>query len=100
MAGQLDPYPPNARALTHLNVNLERPAILTPFTEFAAAIIGEFGSSPDALVDVLTGVIAPLGRLPFEIPRSMAAVLASKSDLANDTVDPVFPAGFGLSITE
>ena len=46
--------------------------------------------------DVLSGAVAPLGRLPFEIPRSMDAVRASASDVANDTVDPVFEHGFGL----
>ncbi|HMQ66022.1 MAG TPA: glycoside hydrolase family 3 N-terminal domain-containing protein [Arachnia sp.] len=76
--------------------NLERPAILTPLTQFASAIVGEFGSGAAAVVDVLSGAVAPLGRLPFEIPRSMDAVRASASDVANDTVDPVFEHGFGL----
>lgn len=76
--------------------NLERPAILTPITEFASAIVAEFGSGSAAVVDVLGGTIAPLGRLPFEVPRSMDAVRASASDVANDTVDPVFAYGSGL----
>jgi beta-glucosidase len=65
-------------------------------TQFASAIVGEFGSGAAAVVDVLSGAVAPLGRLPFEIPRSMDAVRASASDVANDTVDPVFEHGFGL----
>ena len=36
------------------------------------------------------------GRLPFEVPRSADAVRASRSDVANDTVDPLYPAGAGL----
>ncbi len=80
-----------------VNPNLERPALLAPFTEFATAIVADFGCSPAALVDVLTGEIAPLGRLPFEIPRSPVAVLASRSDVANDTADPVYSEGTGLS---
>ena len=79
-----------------LDVNLERPGIVTPFTEFAGAIVADVGCSDAALVDVLTGQVAPLGVLPFEIPRSMEAVLAAQTDVANDTEDPIYPAGAGL----
>ncbi|GAA3716324.1 glycoside hydrolase family 3 N-terminal domain-containing protein [Microlunatus aurantiacus] len=80
-----------------IDANLERPAILTPFTEFAAAILTDVGASPAALVDVLSGTVAPQGRLPFEIPRSTAAVRASQSDVADDSQDPLFPHGAGLT---
>jgi beta-glucosidase len=54
------------------------------------------GASSAALVDVLTGAIAPLGSLPFEIPRSTAAVRDSLSDVPNDSVDPLYEHGAGL----
>ena len=73
--------------------NLERPAILTPFVEFASAILADVGASPAACVDVVTGAIAPRGRLPFEIPRSTGAVRDSRSDVANDTADPLYRTG-------
>lgn len=76
-----------------IDANLERPAILTPVAEFAAAILTDVGASPGALVDVLSGSIEPRGRLPFEVPRSPAAVLASRSDVADDTEDPLFAHG-------
>ena len=79
-----------------VDLNLERPALLAPFTEFATAIVADFGCSPAALVDALTGEIPPTGVLPFEIPRSLVAVLASRPDVANDTADPVYPEGAGL----
>jgi beta-glucosidase len=79
-----------------VDANLERPAILTPFTEFAAAILTDVGASPAALVDVLTGAIPPLGSLPFEVPRSADAVRASQPDVADDTEDPLFVHGAGL----
>lgn len=82
-----------------IDANLERPAILTQLTEFAAAILADVGATPAALVDVLTGAIPPQGRLPFEVPRSMDAVRASRSDVANDTEHPVFPAETGLRYT-
>ena len=78
-----------------VNVNLERPAIVTPFTEFASALLADVGCSPAALVDVLIGRIPPAGALPFEIPRSVEAVLAAQTDVANDSEDPAYPAGAG-----
>ena len=79
-----------------LNPNLERPAILTPLADCAAAIVADFGSSPDAVVDALTGSVPPLGALPFEIPRSMDAVRSSAPDVPDDTADPLYPARHGL----
>jgi beta-glucosidase len=77
--------------------NLERPAILTPFVDFASAILTEVGASSAACVDIVTGAITPRGRLPFEIPRSTGAIRDSQSDVANDTADPLYPSGAGLS---
>jgi len=63
-----------------------------------AAIIGNFGISSTALLEVLFGKFKPEGKLPFEIPRSMAAVEASREDVPFDTENPVFRFGHGLSI--
>ncbi|HSX96260.1 MAG TPA: hypothetical protein VLG91_02495 [Streptomyces sp.] len=38
------------------------------------------------------------GRLPFELPRSMAAVAASRPDVPDGTEDPVVPYGHGLTL--
>ncbi|WP_369146483.1 glycoside hydrolase family 3 protein [Streptomyces sp. R44] len=79
-------------------VNLERPAVLPEIAEHAAALIADYGASDEALLDVAFGRAKAEGRLPFELPRSMAAVEASRPDVPNDTVDPVFPHGHGLEI--
>ncbi|HEU5485344.1 MAG TPA: glycoside hydrolase family 3 N-terminal domain-containing protein [Microlunatus sp.] len=79
-----------------IDANLERPAILTPFTEFAAAILTDVGASGAALVDAITGEIEPIGSLPFEVPRSVDAVRKTDSDVADGTDQPVFPHGAGL----
>lgn len=81
---------------TVLDVFLDRPAVLTPFIDVAAAIVANYGASPTAVLDVLTGVDRPRGSLPFDLPRSMAAVVASKADVPFDTVDPLFRFGHGL----
>ena len=87
------------RLPTILVVTLNRPAILTPLVEAVDALLVEFGIADDILLEVLTGERAAEGRLPFELPRSMAAIEASNPDVANDTADPLFPAGWGLSLS-
>jgi len=79
-----------------VDVYLDRPAILGPLAEHAAAIIVNYGCAPDCLLDVLFGTAEPQGRLPFELPRSMAAVEASLPDLPGGAADPLYPHGFGL----
>lgn len=72
--------------------------MIPEIAERAAALIADYGAEDSALLDVAFGRAVPEGRLPFELPRSMAAVEASRPDVPNDTVDPVFPYGHGLSL--
>ncbi|WP_420488862.1 glycoside hydrolase family 3 protein [Microbacterium cremeum] len=83
---------------TVVDVFLDRPAILAPIVEAAHAVVADWGASPAALLDVLTGAAEAKGRLPFDIPRSMAAVEASRPDVPFDTADPLFRFGHGLSL--
>lgn len=87
-----------AHAPLVLVVHLERPAILTPLVDVAGTIVGEYGASDEAVARVLFGESEPLGHLPFELPRSMAAVAASRPDVPNDTEDPLFAYRHGLRI--
>ncbi|WP_164701625.1 glycoside hydrolase family 3 protein [Modestobacter sp. KNN46-3] len=87
-----------ARVPMVLDVMLDRPAVLTPFDGVVAALTATFGTSDAALLDALTGRIAPCGRLPFELPRSMDAVRASRSDVPSDTADPLYPHGHGFDL--
>ena len=77
-------------------VDLDRPAIVTPLTEHAHALIASFGASDDALVDVLSGRARPEGKLPFDLPASMEAVVAQRSDVAHDIAHPLYRFGYGL----
>lgn len=87
-----------ARVPVVLDVTLERPAILADLDDAVTALVGSYGASDAALLDALTGRIAPRGRLPFELPRSMAAVEASRPDVPSDTEDPLYPHGHGLTV--
>lgn len=81
---------------TIVDVYLDRPAVLPELADQAAALFGSYGSSDEAFLDVVFGVAEPEGSLPFDLPRSMAAVTASRSDVPFDTADPVFRFGHGL----
>ncbi|PAK25670.1 beta-glucosidase [Streptomyces sp. alain-838] len=82
---------------TVIDVYLDRPAVVTRLAESAAALVANFGVQGPALLEVLFGASSPRGRLPFDLPRSDAAVTESASDLPFDTKEPVFRFGFGLS---
>jgi beta-glucosidase len=79
-------------------IDLDRPAILTNVSDKADALLGLFGASDAALLDVVLGRVKPLGRLPVELPRSMTAVESQRPDLANDSKAPLYPVGAGLSL--
>ncbi len=83
---------------TVVDVLADRPPILTPIVDTAVAVTVNWGASGAALLDVLSGVVSARGRLPFDLPRSMAAVEASRPDVPFDTADPLFRFGHGLEL--
>jgi beta-glucosidase len=85
-----------AEVPTVLVVHLDRAAVLPEVIAASDAALGDFGATDTALLPILFGEVAPEGRLPMELPSSMAAVEASREDVPNDTRDPLFPAGHGF----
>ena len=78
-------------------VHLDRPAILTELAGACGAVVGTFGASPAAILDLVFGAFAPGGKLPFELPSSMDAVRRQRSDVPCDSEQPLFPLGHGLT---
>ena len=78
-------------------VNLERPAVITEIAAASSAVVGTFGASPEAILDVVFGRFSPHGKLPFELPSSQAAADKQLSDVPFDSESPLFPFGHGLS---
>lgn len=81
---------------TIVDIKLERPAAIPEIAEHAAALFGSYGSTSEAFLNVVLGDASPEGALPFDLPRSDAAVKASREDTPFDTKDPVFKFGHGL----
>jgi beta-glucosidase len=86
-----------AKKQTVLVMNLERPGVFTELNAAAKAVIGDFSSQDDIILDLIYGKFKPGGKLPFEIPSSMAAVEAQAEDLPYDSKSPLYPFGHGLS---
>lgn len=80
-----------------IDVALDRPAILTPLLPIATALTVSFGTSAAAWLDAITARIPPRGRLPLDLPRSMAQVRAHPEDVPG-LDDPLFGRGWGLRI--
>ena len=81
-------------------VDLNRPAILEEINSLSQGLIGVFGVLDETVLDVVFGDFNPSGKLPFDIPSSMKEVEEQKSDVPDDTVNPTFKYGYGLSYSE
>lgn len=79
-----------------VDVYLDRPVVLTEIAAAATALCVNYGASDAAFLDIITAKAAPEGKLPFDLPRSMSAVVASRTDVAFDTENPLFGFGHGL----
>lgn len=77
--------------------HLDRPAVLTDIEALATDLVLEFGTSDDAILDVLTGDAACRGRTPFSLPKSMEHVRKRKWDRPGDDRDPLHPMGFSAT---
>lgn len=82
---------------TVIVIDLDRPAVIPELVNAAAGLIGVFGASDAVILDLIFGNASPTGKLPFEMPSSMDAVLAQLTDVPADSADPLFPLGFGLT---
>ena len=87
----------DAGAVTIAVPQLSRPLVLGNVVENSDAVLAAYGVSDEALLNVVTGEAAPGGRLPFELPSTMAAVAAQLPDVPNDSASPLFAYGFGLA---
>ena len=77
--------------------DLNRPAILNEANEKSLGLIGTFGVQDRVILETVFGDNNPTGKLPFEMPSSMEEVLDQNPDVPDDTANPIFSFGHGLS---
>ncbi len=77
-----------------VDVTCDRPPILTPLLDVVSALTVSYGTGDAPFAESITGRVAPRGRLPFDLPRSMADVRAHPEDQPGFD-DPLFPFGHG-----
>ena len=82
---------------TVVNIYLDRPAVIPEITKVSKALIADYGASDKSVCEVLFGNSSPEGKLPFELPSSMEAVLQQETDVPYDSKNPLFDFGFGLT---
>ncbi|MGX1675566.1 glycoside hydrolase family 3 protein [Streptomyces sp. NPDC055400] len=81
---------------TVVAIHLERPAVIPEIAEHAAALLAVYGTSDEALLDVLFGRVRPEGKLPFQLPRSVREVEQGRPDIPQESMNPLFRFGAGL----
>ncbi|WP_313452097.1 glycoside hydrolase family 3 protein [Brevundimonas sp.] len=79
---------------TIVSVYLDRPAVLTQVKPLATVLIGEFGASDAAVLDVVLGRARAEGTLPFALPASMDQVRAQDPARPDDLGGPLYPLGY------
>ena len=85
---------------TVISIDFRQPYVIDSESNIleAGGILATFGVSDEAIMDVVTGKFAPVGKLPFALAKSMKAIIEQNPDapgyLERDTL---FPFGFGLT---
>lgn len=84
-------------------ISLHNPMVMAELEPYADAILLEYGVSPQAVSDVLTGDFVPEGLLPVQLPADMDTVEEQCEDVAfdmecyRDSQGNVYDFGFGLN---
>ena len=77
-------------------INLQRPAVIPDINKFTKALIADFSSQDNVILDLIMGKFKPTGKLPFELPSSMEEVLKQSEDMPYDTKNPLYKFGAGI----
>jgi beta-glucosidase len=91
-----------SRVPTVVAVDLDRAAVLTVLNDALRqsprnALFGLFGASDAVLLDLVSGRARPQGHLPFELPSSAQAVAEQHPARADDSRNPLYRRGAGLT---
>tara|TARA_B110000285_G_C15116805_1_gene614603 strand:+ start:337 stop:2277 length:1941 start_codon:yes stop_codon:yes gene_type:complete len=76
---------------------MERPPVIPEINAATAALIADFDSENEVIIEMIFGEFKPTGHLPFEVPSSVEAVEKQKEDVPYDSENPLYSFGFGLT---
>lgn len=84
-----------AKKPTVLVINYTNPWVIDEIysstTKNIKAVLATFGTTNDALLDIVTGKFKPSGRMPFSTPISEEAAQTQKSDVPGYMEGPQYP---------
>lgn len=85
-------------------IGFHRPSIVAEFEKYADAIFIDYGIEDEVLMELITGVRVPGGKLPYTIPLDMATVELHHEDMDDlnpylDSDGNLYQFGFGLLYT-
>lgn len=76
----------SAKKPTLLAINYTNPWVVEELynanTPMVKGVLATFGTTLEALLDIVSGAAKPVGKMPFSTPRSAAAVTAQKADVS------------------
>lgn len=84
-------------------VRVKNPMVMAELEPYADAILTEYGVSPKAVLDVITGRYTPTALLPLQMPANMDTVERQAEDVAFDmecycdSEGHVYDFGFGMN---
>jgi beta-glucosidase len=84
-------------------VDVSNPMLFNEFEKDMSAIIVHFGSTTQALLDIISGSCEPSGLLPFQMPANMATVERQQEDVSydlechKDTEGHLYDFSYGLN---
>jgi len=78
-------------------MNINRPAIIPEINKASKALIADFDCQDEIIAELIFGKFKPTGKLPIEIPSSVAAVEKQFEDTPYDSENPLYKFGHGLS---
>ena len=85
---------------TVVAINYTNPWVIEEIAGNAQTILATFGTTPEALLDIIAGKFNPTGKMPFSTPISEKAAAENKSDVPGSMENPgyaLFKFGDGLS---
>lgn len=88
-----------------VSITARNPVVLSELEPFADAILMEFGVSPKAVLDIITGRYEPTALLPVQLPRDMRTVEEQAEDVPfdmecyTDTEGHTYDFAFGMNFS-